>query len=230
MDPIDYWKLCSELSIVQATLLICGSCPDDLQYEVENSTRRRPAGYVGIRTALCNAIQSKTLKAAVVIDEQNDDGSGTALSLHGTLIRGHDVNLFLKSKNMTSDFFEAYAIANVSPGAVDQQFPIKLNAAIKAWTAVTNDPKLLRGRSPKQALERWLTENAADLGLVSKKGKLNMTGIQEIAKVANWKPEGGATPTHSSEVLPAPTSLVRLPSRSEAGGVSIFGPDDEIPF
>lgn len=230
MDPIDYWKLCTEFSIVQAALLICGRCPDDLQYEVENTPRKRPDGYVGTRTALYNAIQTKNLKAIVVMDEHGDFGDSSSLNIYQTLIRGHDVNLFLKSKNMTSDFFEAYSTAEVSPRGGVQQFPIKLNAAIKAWTAVTSYPEFLRGKSPKQALKKWLTDNAATLGLLNKNGIPNQTGIDEICKVANWKPEGGATPTNSSEISPGSTPPIRLPSRLKAEPDFSVDSDEEIPF
>jgi len=71
----------------------------------------------------------------------------------------------------------------------------KLAAANDAWKAVTSDKTWLRGRSPKKAIELWLKENAARYGLLNKDGTPNATGIEEIAKVANWKPAGGAPTT-----------------------------------
>jgi hypothetical protein len=59
-------------------------------------------------------------------------------------------------------------------------------------TATTN------GRSAKYALTKWLTENAANLGLVDSQGKTNSSGIEEIAKVANWQLTGGAPRTSGS--------------------------------
>lgn len=67
---------------------------------------------------------------------------------------------------------------------------------------MTADPKRWRGKSPKKALEAWLRENAATYGLVNKDGSPNTTGIEEVAKVANWKPTGGAPATPAAVTLP----------------------------
>lgn len=64
---------------------------------------------------------------------------------------------------------------------------------MRAWQAITDPGKV----SPKQALTKWLRENAAEFGLSDDEGKSNETGIEEVAKVDNWKPGGGSpkTPT-----------------------------------
>ncbi|NBQ69215.1 MAG: hypothetical protein EBU46_10415 [Nitrosomonadaceae bacterium] len=67
----------------------------------------------------------------------------------------------------------------------------KLAAAVRAWQAVT-DP---HGTHPKQALQNWLLEHARELGLTRANGKPNQNAIDEIAKVANWRPSGGAPKT-----------------------------------
>jgi hypothetical protein len=51
------------------------------------------------------------------------------------------------------------------------------------------------GKHPKGALSKWLREHAAELGLSDDDGKPNETGIEEVAKVANWQPGGGAPKT-----------------------------------
>ena len=53
----------------------------------------------------------------------------------------------------------------------------------------------MEGKTPKQALLKWLGEHAAEFELAGEDGKPNESGIEEIAKVANWKPEGGAPKT-----------------------------------
>ena len=65
----------------------------------------------------------------------------------------------------------------------------KLTAAVEAWLAVSSQP-LPRNKTPKQALEAWLRENADRLGLLKDDGTHNEQGIGEIAKVANWSPKG----------------------------------------
>jgi len=78
------------------------------------------------------------------------------------------------------------------------QYAPKLAAAIRAWEAVTSQPQLIRGTTPKQALQNWLTENATEFGLQHADGSLNKLGVEEISKLANWKPEGGASKTPSN--------------------------------
>jgi len=67
----------------------------------------------------------------------------------------------------------------------------KLAIAIKAWQKVT-DP---RGKTPLQALREYLESNAKELGLIKDDGKFNREGMEQIAKVANWQPTGGAPKT-----------------------------------
>jgi len=81
-------------------------------------------------------------------------------------------------------------------------------------------------------LLKWLTEHAAELGLLNKEGRPNLTGIEEICKVANWKPEGGATPTPTSEAYPSQRPLIRLPEPAKPTPRRSFSADldDAIPF
>jgi hypothetical protein len=51
-------------------------------------------------------------------------------------------------------------------------------------------------------LSKWLRENAAHLGLSDDEGKVNETGVEEVAKVANWQLTGGAPKTPGN--LPTP--------------------------
>ena len=103
-----------------------------------------------------------------------------------------DLLEWLEKRGMTSGFL--FSTAAGAPDYLDSSNPRyapKLAAAVRAWQAVT-DPN---GRHPKQALLKWLRENAAEFGLSDEEGKPNETGIEEIAKVANWQPGGGAPRT-----------------------------------
>ena len=70
----------------------------------------------------------------------------------------------------------------------------KLAASVHAWLA-TADKDAISGKSPKQALEKWLRENAPKYGLSDEDGNPNADGIEQCAKVANWKQKGGAPKT-----------------------------------
>ena len=81
---------------------------------------------------------------------------------------------------------------NSMVGSVER---VGIAAAIRAWEHVTTNQMLLEGKTPKQALEKWLRENARDYGLTKDDGKPNELGITDAAKVANWKMDGGAPKT-----------------------------------
>jgi hypothetical protein len=231
VEPIDYWKLCSQYSMVQAALLTCGYDPHDYGYDVRRHVNI-PKGYVAVRSALEDAVLTGRLKATLR-QLFNDDGEPCGLDLDATMINVSDLADFLKSSGFEAPFFDRPSNSQTSlPGG--PQYPPKLAAANKAWAAVTANPGLLIGRSPKQALEKWLSENAADLQLLNRDGTINRTGIEEICKVANWKPSGGATPTPSGQELARPDPLVRLPTPAKEPppsktGIS-YDLNDDIPF
>lgn len=99
---------------------------------------------------------------------------------------------WLTRRDIKSEFFIPRATHR--PGYLDPgnaRYAPKLAAAVKAWEAVTTP----NGKHPKKALEKWLLEHATEYGLTIKGGKPNETAIEEIAKVANWQPSGGAPKT-----------------------------------
>jgi hypothetical protein len=69
----------------------------------------------------------------------------------------------------------------------------KLAAAVRAWQSVTDAGKT----TPKQALIKWLTKNAAELD-IQKDGKPIKAAIEECSAVANWEPVGGSPKTPSA--------------------------------
>ena len=235
MDKLDYWKLCTDFTVVQAALLVCGIAPEDMQWDVERGSENQcPPGYIAIRTAFRHAINAGKLKPTKTVFQSDDEGDeSTYIDIHNTTVSGSDIDRFLKKAGVISDFFDQLGDPVDLVPAHAATMPAKLNAAVKAWTAVSSDPARLRGKSPKQALESWLIENAADLGLLNRDGQLNRTGIEEICKVANWKPGGGATPTPT---FPAPEKsngdiskkpMIRLPPPRLSLSEDL---DDEIPF
>lgn len=86
-------------------------------------------------------------------------------------------------------------LLSAPPSYLDPAHPrytAKLQAAIRAWETVTEPPP---GRTAKQALEQWLTDNAAALELTHPDGKAMTDAIREIAKIANWQQKGGSPKT-----------------------------------
>lgn len=83
----------------------------------------------------------------------------------------------------------------------------KLSAAVNAWMDVTSDSSLLEGKTPKQAIDKWLRQNAARFNLADDDGNPNNSAIEEISKIANWKPEGGASKTPTGKSKPSADNL-----------------------
>jgi hypothetical protein len=194
IDRLDYWRLCDELSVVQAALLIVGKDPSHHQYSLDIA----PDGYTAVEAALINAIKGKRL-AANVIDLIDDNGNNRGPDRHETKIMAEDLRTWLKSRGIRTGFFFP---AEAGPDYLSEFHPnysAKLAAAIEAWTAISADAELRRGKSVKQALIVWLRLHANQFGLTKEDGNPNEQGIEDVAKIANWDTRGGAPKTPGSE-------------------------------
>ncbi|MEM8512925.1 hypothetical protein RCH14_002251 [Massilia sp. MP_M2] len=83
------------------------------------------------------------------------------------------------------------------------RYSAKLAAAVLAWEAM-EDGSLHRGKMPQAAMKAWLEHNYVALNLAHKRGSkahghnagdMNKTAIEEVAKICNWKVDGGPPPT-----------------------------------
>lgn len=230
---LDSWRLCDEVSVNQAALLICNvspSSPDGLYWR-ERQAHERPVGFDAARTALTSAVLAGRLKAklrfaawylefdskrrdgefilqlatprqfdpAAVAEQIDHDSVDKTMNYSvserpdwdDTMVLVEDLRHWLVSRGFSTGFFFAPGSAREIPGYLDpthERFAPKLAAAVRAWEAVTFAGK----SSPKMALQKWLREKAAELGLTDAKGRPLETPIDEISKVANWKSEGGA--------------------------------------
>ena len=154
---------------------------------------------------------------------------------------------WLRLRNFSDGFFIGGA------GEVDKLadetgkfYAPKLAAAVRAWNEVTADLEALNGKSPKRSLEIWLRKHSNEYGLTNKDGNPNELGIEEICKVANWKPAGGASPTPSGKEtsegeakerqtgwvrkLRPPRDRANPPTRRPKSPTPRTDMDDDIPF
>lgn len=216
------WHLHDTLTVTDAAALIAGydpgyvsRCENDTNFEGRFS-RLHPA-----RSALVNAITARKLAANLRYDaepryvagidnlhQRSYWGKEDVLEVTGrdgesyvvdpepnwrkTTVALGDLRDWLSGRGIKSGFFFPDAID--TPDYLDQSSPRyapKLAAAVSAWQAVS-DPG---GKHPKQALTKWLREHASKYGLADDDGKPNETGIEEVAKVANWRQSGGAPKT-----------------------------------
>jgi hypothetical protein len=218
MESMDYWRLCDELSVIQAALLIADTDPSTDHAYVEGwNVENRPAGYEAAKTAIVNAISGKRLPASIRYsirypdhhkDEPNSDET-ISQDEHGnvlyakrqpdlilTTVRVEDLRAWLSSRGLKTGFFFPDSVSK--PNYLDATHPNyapKLAAAIEAWVAITSTPELTKAKSVKQALLIWLRSQAGRFGLIKDDGNPNESGIEEVAKVANWETKGGAPKT-----------------------------------
>lgn len=245
MDSLDYWRLCDELTVIQASLLIVGEDPGDTseEYVLEWEYHNRPKGFNAVYAALKSAISSKRINAKIIHSveqvESSYDGDHRSDWIREstpnwllTTIEVHDLKNWLLHRGIKTGFFFPQGIEDRN--YLDPNNPFyapKLAAAVKSWEEITANNRLLSNKTPKQALEKWLRENASAYGLSKDDGTHNQQGIDQIAKVANWKPEGGAskTPTQGSKIPPTPhASSVIQGLQGEQ--LSTEDLEEEIPF
>ena len=238
MEELDYWRLCEELSIVQASLLVVGEDPSCAEYTEEQEVKNRPKGYEAVKTAIYGGLKNFVRyekeasdferQADYMREEYNqsygmieDDQSLMSLlnrAISGTLVQQteYDINgnslgfidgsadphrsmvnveslkQWLRLKGFTTGFFFPEPMATMDfLDPLNPRYAHKLAASVKAWQAITDAGK----RSPKQALDKWLREHAAEFGLTNEEGKPIENAIEECSKVANWNAKGGATKT-----------------------------------
>jgi hypothetical protein len=210
MEAIEYWRFCDELTIIQAALLIAGEDPGPTQDYVEGwSAEKRPVGYEAAKTALSNALKQKAIEGQISWLPERDYNGEIVGKIEGatdvstSLVSVESLCDFLAKRGYKEGFFARSK--EPSPDYLDPENPCyapKLAAAVRAWKAISTDPALLAGKTPKKAIEKWLRENASYYGLSDEDGNPNKDGIEQISKVTNWRPEGGATKTPGN--LPTP--------------------------
>jgi hypothetical protein len=196
VEDFDYWRMCDELSVIQAAFLTVGIDPSSETgtYCEGWKPHERPAGYEAAKAAISRALMSNTITGGLVQIAEHDINGNACGFVPGSIdisvswIDVESLRKWLSIRGLTTGFF--FPKRPETADYLDERNPRyapKLAAAVRAWQSVA-DPK---GKTPKQALQKWLREHAVEFGLVDDEGKLNETAVEEISKVANWKPEGG---------------------------------------
>ncbi len=240
MQSADYWRLCDHLTIFQSIMLILGYDPESqYSWNVEsNNNHSAPQGYGALKTALSNALITKKIEGEIVYQQYDNRGNelqNRETDIDQSILSVPSLRNYLAEKGFNEGFF--FPEGNISEEYLDSQnqyYALKLAAAVNAWKAVTHDPTLLNGKTPKQAMQKWLRENATRYGLTKDDGSPNETGIEEICKVSNWQTGGGAakTPTTPTQVNDNSPPIQKL-QKLKVFGVPEYitdAMDDEIPF
>lgn len=171
----------------------------------------KPEGFEAAKTALTNAIIAGDLSANIRRDELKGhiEESDTEkwlgqngkrvlqLDITLTTIKVRDLRAWLSARGFTAGFFFPKNESS-APDYLNIHHPNyspKLAAAIRAWLSITENPELTKAKSIKQAITIWLRSHAGQFGLIKEDGNPNESGIEEVAKVANWETKGGAPKT-----------------------------------
>lgn len=227
MEAWEYWTLLDRLTIVQAALMAANLNPSDWKINPETVTPDDvPSVYFPIVQFIVDAVITGYVYAET-IDRFDEHGCCLGLNLLETKIARETMIMLLEEKGINSRYFRPLS-NNIDPLNTNSEFySSKLAAANEAWKTVITEKHRLNKCTPKQALETWLEENAARFGLLNSDGSFNRSGIEEVAKVANWKTKGGA---------PQLTAIYEEPEKepSKANSQQTLNPfddlDSEFPF
>lgn len=227
----DAWKLCERLSVVQAALLISGQEPTKFTGKQVSEIEKDVLHFLPVKTALLAAIEEIDSFGTIVWG--GGDFDNRYIDCHESYVRVETLRSFLKEKGLVDNYFTGSEESR--PGYLQPDHPRyapQLSAAVEAWMR-HEDPEKLQGKTPKKAIEKWLRENASRFGMTNEDGSANESGIERIARICNWLPQGGAPATpassNSDPSKGTQTQQIRLPS-PEPDSSSDFEIDDEIPF
>jgi len=196
-DNLDYWRLCDEISLHQAACLIIDINPSG-QEGANCATwqvHEQPYGYHAALTGITNALKRGVIKGKISYEKLYDingnpyDENKDSILIQVSTVEVESLKEWLLSRGFRKGFFFPKPInATDYLDSNNPRYAPKLALAVEAWLAVTDAGK----KSPKQALEKWIRENASRFGLVDEVGKPIEIAVEECSKVANWKPSGGA--------------------------------------
>jgi hypothetical protein len=155
-------------------------------------------GYDGAVSALRAGLLQKTIGGRIVpIYKTDHQESKKDVEINSVDIEKSEINVkslqaWIEENGAAPGYF--YTKAFVGPDYLDPahaRYSPKLAAVVHAWQAVEKTD----GRSPKQALLKWLRENAARFGFTDAEGNPQNSTLEDLAQVANWQANGGAPKT-----------------------------------
>lgn len=216
MESLDLWRLCEELNIVQAALLLCEINPDsEWEYIERWEIQNRPPGYEASKMAITSAVRSKKVEGTI----SYFSSSGQEVNFEESLVAVDSLKQWLENKGFSEGFF--FPKSTTIPDYLNKKhscYSPKLAGAIRGWEAIQEDPKYQdNGKTIKANLGAWLVAHAADYDLVNEKGDVMNSTIGELAKIANWSTGGGAPRTPERN----------LPAESENPPPTLKATDDE---
>ncbi len=187
MTADDLWRLQDELSISEAAILIVRDVHQTTDTEYYDALKI-------VQSALIRAIDRNELEHRQDNMTVKDANGYEYIDKIYQYVKVASLKSWLSSKGFRSSFF--FPDATEGPEYLNPKHPRyskKLAAAVEVWLNVSEATRT----SPKQALMKWLRENAARFGLTDSNGNPSENLIEPVASLVNWKPQGGAPKTPS---------------------------------
>ena len=162
---LEFWRLCEDLTVSQAALLIVGREPtSDNQYDAEQGSQP-PVGYEATREAIKSGLLRGALAGEIIPRRGSGlDGSpGSGDWLQGTVdifkskVEVASLKNWLSARGVETGFFFSPKPSGKAE-YLDPHHPRyapKLAAAVRAWLA-TEGKFATKGKPPKTLLEEWL--------------------------------------------------------------------------
>lgn len=158
MNSVESWRLCEELDIIQAALLVVGADPTGLEMRIEAmSPERRPTGYDAAKQAIARALRQGDIDGVWVRRceyDLNGDYIGVdedTVDLAESQVHVPALRRWLAARGVADGFFFPDGADYLNPG--HPRYAPGLAAAVAAWLSA--DP------------DTFLRENAARFGLTA---------------------------------------------------------------
>ena len=120
LNEFDYWRLCDELSLMQAALLIVGCDPSSEQSYAENwQLHERPTGYEAAKAAISNALRRGAIKGKLIplyYTDINGNPCGTiddSIDVKESRVEVNSLRAWLAGRGFHTGFF--FPVATDAP-------------------------------------------------------------------------------------------------------------------
>ena len=157
----------------------------------------KPEDYIAAREAIRSAIETELVEGQLhKVMRDGFDSAYVEYELSNVQVsslinwldeRGFTTSAFKKPESKTRGYLDPE----------HPRFSSKLAAVVEAWESYDLDST--EPGTPKQRIMKWLRLNASRFGLTNEDGRPNENVIEELAKVANWLPRGGAPKIKNEE-------------------------------
>ncbi len=188
------WLLASSLSIVEAALLLIEVEPQGVSQFVNGwDDHEKPVGFIAARNSIASALRAEEIQGEInftYTEGMEELDHATGMDYAGSFVFVPSLREWLVERGFTTGFFFSNGLTSGFRDAGHPRYSPKLAAIVEAWESYDLESSELG--TPKQRIMKWLRLNANRFDLTNEEGSPREKVIDELAKVANWAPRGGA--------------------------------------